>query len=54
MKTGERALSPSVRYFKERAGIPRWYQVHLGSRDVTLEGVRILPLGALCRELGIP
>lgn len=54
VKTGERAVSPAVRYFKERTTIPHWYQVHLGRKDVVVAGVRILPFGTLCRELAIP
>jgi hypothetical protein len=54
VKTGERAVSPTVRYFKQRTGIPRWYQVHLGKRDVVVDGVRILPLATFCREVGVP
>lgn len=53
-KTGERGLSPAIRYFRARTAIPRWYQVHLGTKDVDLDGVRILPFPALCRELGVP
>ena len=54
VKTGERAVSPAIRYFKQRTRIPRWYQVHLGLKDVVVDGVRILPLATLCREVGIP
>jgi len=54
VKTGERSLSRAVRYFKERTAIRRWYQVHLGKKDVMVDGVRILPFAALCREVGIP
>jgi len=53
-KTGERGVSPAVRYFRERTGIPAWYQVHRGTKDVVTGGVRILPFSALCAELGIP
>jgi predicted AAA+ superfamily ATPase len=53
-KTGERGVSPAVRYFKERTTIPRWYQVHLGNKNVLVDGVRILPFQELCRELAIP
>ncbi|MCC6766605.1 MAG: AAA family ATPase [Deltaproteobacteria bacterium] len=42
------------RYFKERTAIPRWYQVHPGSKDVLVDGVRILPFPGLCHELAIP
>jgi predicted AAA+ superfamily ATPase len=54
VKTGERSVSPAIKYFKERTSIPRWYQVHLGNKDTLTDGVRILPLPALCRELAIP
>jgi len=54
VKTAERSVSPAVRYFKQRTGIPRWYQVHLGGKDILTEGVRVLPLATLCREIGIP
>jgi predicted AAA+ superfamily ATPase len=54
VKTNERAPTSTIRYFKERVGVPRWYQVHLGTSDVVVDGIRVLPLGALCRELGIP
>jgi predicted AAA+ superfamily ATPase len=53
-KSGERALGPGIRYFKARTRIPRWYQVHLGAKDVLVEGVRVLPFAALCAEVGIP
>ncbi len=54
VKTGERSVSPALRYFKQRTDIPHWYQVHLGTKDVVVDGVRILPFAALCREVGIP
>ena len=53
-KTGERAVSPAIRYFKERTRIPQWYQVHLGRKDVVVDGVRLLPFGTLCAEVGVP
>lgn len=54
VKSGDREVGRAVRYFKQRTSIPRWYQVHLGTRDVLVDGVRVLPLAALCREIGIP
>jgi len=54
VKTGERAVSPSIRYFKQRVPIERWYQVHLGRKDVLVDGVRILPFGTFCGEVGVP
>ena len=53
VKTGERQLSPAVRYFKARTSIPRWYQVHLGSEDRVVDGVRIAPFAAFCKDVGL-
>jgi hypothetical protein len=53
-KTGERAVSPAIRYFQQRTGIQRWYQVHLGVKDAAVDGVRILPFATLSRGIGIP
>jgi hypothetical protein len=53
-KSGDREPSPAIRYFRQRTSIPRWYQVHGGTKDVLVDGVRILPLEALCNELDLP
>jgi len=53
-KTGEKKINPSIFYFKERTVIPRFYQVHTGRDDYIKNGVRVLPVKALCKELGIP
>jgi len=53
-KTGDRGVSPAIRYFRERTTIPRWYQVHLGAKDVRVDGVRILPFASLCAEVEVP
>jgi predicted AAA+ superfamily ATPase len=53
-KTGERDINPSIYYFKERARIPRYYQVHQGKKDYEKNGVRVLPVIALCKELDLP
>ncbi|MCD6585464.1 MAG: ATP-binding protein [Desulfobacteraceae bacterium] len=53
-KTGEKNINPSIFYFKERTVIPRFYQVHTGRDDYINNGVRVLPVQALCKELGIP
>jgi hypothetical protein len=54
VKTGERGPSRAVRYFKERTAVPSWYQVHLGTEDVVVDGVRRLPFEKFCQELAIP
>jgi uncharacterized protein len=55
-KTGEKALSPHINYFKERTTIPEFYQVHTGSidRGNPSKGGRILPFSTFCKELGMP
>lgn len=54
-KTGERNLSPHIRYFKERTLIPKFYQVHLGDKDYSPEeGIRVMPFIKFCYEIGIP
>jgi len=53
-KTGDRGVSPAVRYFKARTAIPDWYQVHLGTKDAVVDGVRVLPFARFCEELRIP
>jgi predicted AAA+ superfamily ATPase len=53
-KSGDREPSPAIRYFRQRTAIPRWYQTHRGTRDVMMDGVRVLPFETLCRELELP
>jgi uncharacterized protein len=53
-KSGDREPSAAIRYFRQRTSIPRWYQVHDGTKDVLVDGVRLLPLAALCDELDLP
>lgn len=55
-KTGEKAVSPHINYFSERTRIPKFYQVHLGTRDVENQSkrYRILPFLTFCKEVGIP
>lgn len=54
VKTGEQGVSKAIRYFAERTTIPRWFQVHRGTKDVLADGVRVLPFAALCQELSVP
>jgi predicted AAA+ superfamily ATPase len=53
-KSGERSVSPAIRYFAERTAIPRFFQVHLGDRHYQTGAVTVLPFRALCRELELP
>ena len=53
-KSGEKAVSPAVRYFAERTPIPRFFQAHLGERHYSTGNVTVLPFIELCRELQLP
>lgn len=53
-KTGEKQVSPAIRYFKARTNIPLFYQVHLGEKSSEPEaGIRILPFIEFCREANL-
>lgn len=50
-KTGERNLSPHISYFKDRTKIPKFYQVHLGTRHTEIDQtIMIVPLWRFCRD----
>lgn len=55
-KSGERALSPHIQYFKNRLKVPKYYQVHRGSKDYALEkeSIRVLPFVKFVREIQAP
>ena len=53
-KTGEKAVSPALRYYSERTPIPHFYQAHLGERHFSTGRITVLPFVRLCRELELP
>ncbi len=53
-KSGEKNVNPALFYFMERTPIPKYFQVHEGRKDYEINGVRVLPVQALCKELGLP
>jgi hypothetical protein len=53
-KSGERGVSPAIRYFAERTSIPRFFQVHLGDRHFETGVTTVLPFRTFCRELNLP
>ena len=53
-KSGDRAVSPAIRYFAERTSIPRFFQVHLGDRHFETGDVTVIPFRTFCRELDLP
>lgn len=54
-KTGEVNVSPHISYFAKRSPIPKFYQVHLGKKNVELKQHRahILPFTQFCREVAV-
>lgn len=55
-KSGERGRSKAGLYFRQRTSIPRFYQVHSGTRDTGDASVetRVLPFTSFCHELAMP
>ena len=53
-KSGEKAPSSAINYFRRRTDIVDFYQVHLGERDYLSNGTRVLPFRTFCRELELP
>ncbi len=53
-KSGDRAVSPAIRYFAERTPIPRFYQVHLGDRHYETGTATVIPFRTFCRDLDLP
>ena len=49
-KTGEKNVSPHIHYFKHRTNIPKFYQVHLGSKHIEVDQkIEILPFWKFCQ-----
>ena len=53
-KSGDKAINPAIYYYKERTDIPKFYQVHIASKDYEKEGVRMIPVERFFSELGLP
>jgi uncharacterized protein len=54
-KAGERSISSSINYFKERTPIPHFYQVHLGIKHKQIDAkTTVIPYHVFCKELSLP
>lgn len=53
-KVGERAISPHLKYFSGRLEIPKFYQVHMGSKHYESDKVEVIPFIKFCQKLGLP
>lgn len=53
-KSGDRAVSPAIRYFAARTAIPRFFQVHLGERHFESGRTTVVPFSRWCQDLALP
>ncbi|MDP6977144.1 MAG: ATP-binding protein [Myxococcota bacterium] len=53
-KSGDRDVGASLHYFAQRTPIPRFYQVHLGSRHFERGPITVVPFRRFCRDLNLP
>lgn len=53
-KSGERDVSPAIRYFAARTNLPHFYQVHLGERHFESGVATVVPLRRFCKDLAMP
>ena len=53
-KTGDKNISDSIRYYQARTIIPKFYQVHLGTKNITNQNIRLLPFAEFCEIEKIP
>lgn len=53
-KTGDKGLSRHISYFRERTDIPEYYQVHMGTREISAySNVTILPFVKFAKKFGL-
>lgn len=53
-KTGEKSVSPHLKYFQDRTNIPRFYQVHRGQKATALsDRIEILPFPEFCKKTSL-
>ncbi len=53
-KKSDTSLSPALKYFKDRTDIPEFYQVHLGDKSYSKDGISVLPFTDFCKKLKMP
>jgi predicted AAA+ superfamily ATPase len=49
-KSGEKSISKSIEYFKQRTQIPLFFQVHMGKSDYLRDQVRVIPFWRFAKE----
>lgn len=53
-KVGERIVSPHLKYFSDRIEIPKFYQVHMGTKHFQTDKIEVIPFTKFCQKLGLP
>ena len=53
-KSGEKSISPAIKYFAERTNVPHWYQVHKGKIAFSKGPITVLPFIQFCKEQQMP
>jgi predicted AAA+ superfamily ATPase len=53
-KSGDRELGTSLRCFAERTPIPRFFQVHRGTKQYAKAKVMVVPFVRFCADAGMP
>ncbi len=53
-KTGEGTVSPHLKYFSERIQIPKFYQVHSGTKHFQKDKIEVIPFIKFCKNLDLP
>ncbi len=53
-KLNDTDISPSVVYLRSKLSIPKWYQVHMGTKNRTIDpDFKVLSFEAFCKELDL-
>jgi len=53
-KTGEKKISPHLNYFSQRTSIPKFYQVHQGTKNQMItDRIALVSFPELCKELNL-
>ncbi len=53
-KSGDNKIGSSIKYFSERTKIPKFYQVHMGSRRFSTGSIHVMPFADFCIETNMP
>jgi uncharacterized protein len=50
-KTGDKNISPHLKYLSARKVVPKYFQVHLGENDYIWEDIQEMPFEKFCLEV---